>query len=111
MDKAHAAPVHTTVVGVFDDVARARAAVDDLRRAAFGDDHISLLGPGCPAGGAEECGRGFEDELAAGKSVVIAHEADERAEDARDVLRHHDGSVRELSDVGTYGTGLPATPY
>jgi hypothetical protein len=111
MDAARTAPVHTTVVGVFDDLARARAALEELRRAGFGDNHIGFFGPGCAPGDSEECGRGFEDELAAGKSVVIVHEADERAEEAREVIRRHEGSVREPSDIGTYGTGVPATPY
>jgi hypothetical protein len=112
MDAAHAAPVHTMVVGVFDDPAHARTAVEDLRRAGFGDDligfHTPSAGTLCPA---EENIDWIARELAAGKSLVTVHEADERAEDAREVLRRHHGEIHEPSDIGTYGTGLPATPY
>jgi hypothetical protein len=112
MDTAHAAPVHTTVVGVFDDEARARAAVEDLRRDGFADTCIGLYVPGGGApGSCEENSDWFRKELADGKSIVTVHEADQRAEDAREVLRHHHGSIQEPSDIGTYGTGLPATPY
>jgi hypothetical protein len=111
MDTAHAAPVHTTVVGVFDDQAGARTAVEDLRRAGFADACIGLYAPGCGPGACEENSRWFESELAAGKSVVTVHGADERAEEAREVLRHNHGTIHEPSDIGTYGAGLPATPY
>jgi hypothetical protein len=42
---------------------------------------------------------------------VTIHDADQRAEDAREILRKHGATVREPSAVGTYGTGVPATPY
>lgn len=177
------APVHTTVVGVFDNHARARVAVEDLRRAGFPDDRIGFMGPepgapvgravdhdpaeaagvgaavGAAAGGAaglvvaaamftpigpvvlggalatwlatvgvgvtagaalgalvgfglpEHEARWYEGELKAGRTLVLVHEADERAEDARHILRRHGGSVQEPSEFGSYGTGLPATPF
>ncbi|MBO0697800.1 MAG: hypothetical protein J2P46_05365 [Zavarzinella sp.] len=122
MDTTYAAPLHTMVIGVFDNTAHARAAVEDLRRAGFRDDQIGFLSP-------EVCGREsparkdagcelpvddrgwFENELKDGKQVVIVMKADERAEDAREALRHHHGEIREPSEFGIYGTGRPATPY
>lgn len=172
------APVHTTVVGVFDDRASARAAIEDLRRAGFTHQRIGFIGPdaqtrkssseltvdedvgigaalGGAAGGAagivvalgmlvpagpivaggailaylasvgagaatgaliglgipESDANWYEGQLKAGRILVTVHEADERADDARSILRHNGASVREPSDIGTYGTGLPATPY
>jgi hypothetical protein len=184
MATAHATPIHTMVVGVFDNLAHARAAIEDLRRAGFRDGQIGFLarstdrrpgtdtddfnsaegagvgaavgaslggvagltlaaaafpptGPavlggalaafltsvagGAAAGGllgavvgagyTDEDHRWFEDELKRGRVLVTVHEADERAENARDILRKHNGTIREPSPIGTYGTGLPATPY
>ena len=180
-------PIHTTVVGVFDTPAAARAAVEDLRRAGFSDPLIGFitpdamtrrkidrkeddgitveegatagaaigaalggtaglvvaaamlspigpavvggaiaawlasLGVGAAAGSAigaligmgvsEEESRWYEGELKKGRSLVLVEQADERAEEAREILRHHSGEVREPSPVGVYGTGVPATPY
>jgi thiamine monophosphate synthase len=53
----------------------------------------------------------LEDEIEGGHTVVTVRDADERAEDVRELLRDCGGSIREPSPVGTYGTGLPATPY
>src|SRR5687768_18542008 len=61
------APVHTTVVGVFNDLAHARDAIDGLRRAGFRDDRIGLLGPDWrPAGDTEPLGG------VAGLTVAVA---------------------------------------
>jgi hypothetical protein len=118
MATPQSAPIHTLVVGVFEDVNRARVAVDDLQRAGFADDLIN-----CTCGGARARvepanemspgagGDWLEDEIAGGHTVVTVREADERAEDAREILRKHGGTIREPSPVGTYGTGLPATPF
>lgn len=193
MHMIQAPPIHTTVVGVFDDQAHARAAAEDLRRSGFNDDHIGYLGPdlrpklepeavragfendpththweegagigaaagasvaggiglvaaaglipaigpavaggaligwlaGVGAGAAagsivgalvglgipEEEGRAYEDDLKAGKTLTVVRDADERAEDARSILRRHGATIREGADIGTYGTGLPSTPY
>jgi hypothetical protein len=112
MDTVHAAPVHTTVVGVFDDAARARAAVEDLRRAKFAARRIRFLGPKSRKPGKTAENRDWiVKEMDEGKSLVIVREADERAEDVRDILRRHHASIQQPSDIGTYGTGLPATPF
>jgi hypothetical protein len=117
MSASNLAPVHTTVIGVFDDIAAARRAVEQLQRAQFVDAQILLYCPGLPIAG---CHRGtsapedvewYESELRAGRSIVAVHEADERAEDARSTLRDSGGTIHEPSDIGTYGSGLPATPY
>jgi len=112
MDTAHADPVHTTVVGVFDDEAHARAAVEDLREAGFMAKQIGYLGPRSQRAKIKEENRDwFAKELDEGKVLVTVHEADERAEDAREILRRHHGSIHQPTDIGTYGTGLPATPF
>jgi|SRR4051794_5395275 len=118
MATPHTAPVHTLVVGVFDDMTKAKAAVADLRRAGFLDDCLD-----CTCGGArphveasnemspDAGGEWLEGEIADGHTVVTVRDADERAEDVRELLRRHGGTIREPSPVGTYGTGLPATPF
>jgi hypothetical protein len=170
-------------VGVFEDRASARAAIENLRRAGFSDQRIGFISPdtrakgskhletdveegagigaalGAAAGGAaglavalgmltpigpaiaggaliawiasvgagaatgalvgalvglgisEHDARWYESQLRAGRTLVTVHEADERSDDARAILRHHGASIQEPSDIGTYGTGLPATPY
>ena len=183
MDAAVAAPVHTTVVGVFNDRRHADEAINHLRRAGFNDDQIGFIRPnpegqvagkletdveegagigaavGAAAGGlaglgvalglltplgpaiaggaiiawlasvgvgaasgavvgsmvglgfSEEEARWYESEVLAGKILVTVHEADERSDDARSILRNHGGEIRERTPVGTYGNGLPATPF
>ena len=183
MDAAVAAPVHTTVVGVFKDLAHAENAIDHLRRSGFADDQIGFIRPhpegrvvnrletdvqegagigaavGAAAGGlaglgvaiglltpigpaiaggaliaylasvgvgaasgaivgsmvglgvSEEDARWYESEVKAGRILVTVHEADERADDARSILRSHEAETREPSPIGSYGTGLPATPF
>lgn len=118
MDTAFQDPIHTLVVGVFNDTHHARLAIDELRRAGFGDDQID-----CTSGGPrprveasntmspDAGGDWLEHEIGAGHTVLTVRDADERAEQARELLRKHGGSIREPSPVGTYGTGLPATPY
>jgi hypothetical protein len=112
------APIHTTLVSVFDDPTHARAALEDLRRSGVSDDQIGFAAPGArPAvqgatDAAEvEDGDWYESELQAGRTIVMVRNADERAEEIRELLRGHGGSIREPSPVGTYGTGLPATPF
>jgi hypothetical protein len=115
-------PIHSTVVGVFDSVDKARAAVDDLTQHGFGEDCICVHTPASR----EEAGCGLHethmdfptedaewvrDELKAGRTVVIVRHADQQAEDVREVLRKHGGTITEPTVIGTYGTGLPATPF
>jgi hypothetical protein len=182
MATPQAAPVHTTVVGVFDQAADARAAIDDLCRTGFENRCIGFITPGARpdnladrthweagagvgaalgaaiggaaglvaaaamlspigpvmVGGAiaallasvgvgaatgsvfgalvgvgisEEDARWYEDELKAGRTIVTVQDADERAEEAREVFRQHHATVREPSPIGVYGTGVPATPF
>ena len=118
METPYTAPVHTLVVGVFDDTAKARAALDELQRAGFEEDEID-----CVCGGArprveatnemspDAGGEWLEDELNDGHTVLTVQNADERADEVRSLLRKHGGTIREPSPVGTYGTGLPAAPY
>jgi hypothetical protein len=118
MATPHTAPVHTLVVGVFDDMTKAKVAAADLQRAGFLDDQIN-----CTCGGrrarveatnemsSDAGGDWLEDEIADGHTVLTIRDADERAEDAREILRKHGATIREPSPVGTYGTGLPATPF
>lgn len=183
MDAAIAAPVHTTVVGVFADRTPADAAIMNLRQAGFTDDRISFIyqdaeakvvnrlesdvedgagigaAVGATAGGLAAVGvaaglltpigpavaggaliawlasvgvgaasgavvgamvglgisdadaKWYEQEVIAGRTLVIVHDADERSDDARSILRRQGGEIREPSDIGAYGMGLPATPY
>jgi len=118
MDTPYADPIHTLVVGVFDNTDHARQAIADLRRAGFVDDQID-----CTCGGArprvsasnemspDAGGEWLEDEIESGHTVVTVRDADQRAEDARELLRHHGATIREPSPIGSYGTGLPATPF
>lgn len=113
-----AEPIHTTVVSVFDDPVHARAAADDLRRFGVSDERIGFAAPGTrPAAQGTtdtagiEGGEWYESELQAGRTIVTVRDADERAEEIRELLRGHGGSIREASPVGVYGTGLPATPF
>lgn len=118
MESTYSEPIHTLVVGVFDDADRARRAVSELRRAGFTDDQID-----CTCGGArprvnatndmspDASGDWLDNEIEAGHTVVTVRDADERAEDARELLRSCGGTIREPSPVGSYGTGLPATPF
>jgi len=105
------APVHTMVVGVFDDPAHARAATADLQSAGFRDDCVRFTAPGSRPPAGDDHGDWEDDELNHGKTIVTVDEADERADEARGILRRHGGTIREPSPVGTYGTGLPATPF
>jgi hypothetical protein len=118
MDTPYSDPIHTMVVGVFDDMDRARQAVADLCREGLADDQVD-----CTCGGArprvhatnemspDGGGEWLEEELDAGRAVVTVHDANERAEQVRELLRKHGATIREPSPVGTFGTGLPATPY
>ena len=111
MATPHTAPVHTMVVGVFDDSAHARNAVDELRIVGFSDQCVRYIAPGIHPKTHEEHGDWEESELKEGKTIVTVEEADERAEEVRHLLRKHGAIIREPSPVGTYGTGLPATPF
>lgn len=118
MDTTFAQPIHTLVVGVFDDTNHARQAITELEMAGIPGDQI-----GCVCGGfrphvaatndmsPDAGGEWLEDEVRSGHTVVIIHDADERAEEVRELLRKDGGTIREPSPVGTYGTGLPSTPY
>ena len=114
MATPHTAPVHTMVVGVFDDATHARAAANDLQAAGFRDDCVCFIAPGSrphAPGTHPDHGDWEEAELKDGKTILTVEEADERAEDVRSILRKHGATIREPSPVGTYGTGLPATPF
>jgi hypothetical protein len=118
MDTPYTDPIHTLVVGVFDDMHHARLAIAELRRAGFVDDQIDCTSSGARprveatnAMSPDAAGDWLEDEIKAGHTVVTVRDADQRAEEARELLREHGGSIREPSPVGTYGTGLPATPF
>jgi hypothetical protein len=182
MSTALRAPVHTTVIGVFEDRAGARSAIENLRQAGFPDSRIGYISPeprtertkdngsveestgigaaiGAAAGGAaglavaaaifppigpillggafaawiatagagaatgavvgalvglgvsEDDAGWYQEQVQRGRTLVTVHEADERSEDARSIIRHHGGEIHEPSELGTYGTGLPATPY
>ena len=175
-------PVHTTVVGIFDQTFEARRAFEDLRGAGFSDAQIGFITPydsngaadshtqweegagvgaaiGASIGGAagvvaaaamlspigpamvggavvallaslgagatagtvlgalmglgipEDESRWYEGELQKGRSLVIVQNADERAEESREIMRHHGATIGEPALVGTYGTGVPSTPY
>jgi hypothetical protein len=75
--------------------------------AATGTVLGALIGLGIP----EDESRWYEAELEKGKSLVIVHNADERAEEARAILRRHNATVGEPTLLATYGTSGPATPY
>jgi hypothetical protein len=123
MATAMTAPVHSTVVGVFDDVDKAKAAAEALCGSGFDRDCIRVLSPrsrkiadDSPIGDTDmsfpsEDTDWFRDELKAGRSIVTVRHADEQAEPVRELLRKHGGTIKEPTDVGTYGSGLPATPF
>jgi hypothetical protein len=66
-----------------------------------------LAGLGVP----EDEARWGEAELNRGRILVAVRGEAARADEARDVIRRSGGRVREPADLGTYGTGLMATPY
>jgi hypothetical protein len=66
-----------------------------------------ILGLGIP----EDHARIYEGELRAGRVLVTVRPEDGQDETARRVLRDLDGVPRGAPDIGTYGTGVPATPY
>jgi hypothetical protein len=66
-----------------------------------------LAGLGVP----EDEARWGQDELNRGRVLVAVRGANGRADEARDVIRRCGGEVREPADIGSYGTGLMATPY
>jgi hypothetical protein len=117
------APVHSTVVGVFDDIDKARTAADELKARGFGGDSVRVLSPrsrkiadDSPIGDTDmsfpsENPEWFRDEVKAGRSVVTVRHADQQAEEVRDLLRKHGATIKQPTDVGTYGSGLPATPF
>lgn len=123
MDRVMASPIHSTVVGVFDDIDHARAAADDLKQGGFGGDCVRVLSPrsrkiagDSPVGDTDmsfpsEDPEWFRDEIKAGRSVVTVRHADQQAEEVRGLLRKHGGTIKEPTDLGTYGHGLPATPF
>lgn len=118
MATPHSAPVHTLVVGVFEDAATARAAVDAVKRLGFAPDQIECTcdGPEHRAHATNQMspdgdGAWVDEEISAGHTVVSVNDADERADDVRELLRKHGATIREPSPIGSYGTGLPATPF
>ncbi|HVK12129.1 MAG TPA: hypothetical protein VM597_25480 [Gemmataceae bacterium] len=67
-----------------------------------------LIGLGVP----EDEAKWYESEVTSGRTLVTVHNADNRIDEARRVLLDHGGTMRTgANDVGTYGSGLPATPY
>jgi hypothetical protein len=75
--------------------------------AAAGSVVGGLIGLGVP----EEEARWYESEVTSGRTLVTVHDADDRIDEARRILRDHGGSVRDADEIGTYGSGLTATPY
>jgi len=66
-----------------------------------------ILGLGIP----EDHARVYEGELRAGRVLVTVRPEDGQDETARRVLRDLGGVPHGAPDIGTYGTGVPATPY
>ena len=67
-----------------------------------------LIGLGVP----EDEAKWYESEVTAGRTLVTVHDAGDRIDEARRVLLDHGGAMRgPVNDVGTYGSGLPATPF
>jgi hypothetical protein len=118
MFSAATAPIHTTIFGIFHDAPHAHAAADELRTAGFENDQIGLIAAGArpevknpSVGPDDDDGRWYEGDLRAGHTIVSVHDADERSEDGREILRKHGATIREPTSVGSYGTGLVATPF
>jgi hypothetical protein len=66
-----------------------------------------LVGLGIPEGDV----RWYQDEVEAGRILVTVSHPDGRGDEARDVIHRAGGGVKTASGVGTFGTGLLATPY
>jgi hypothetical protein len=66
-----------------------------------------ILGLGVP----EDHAHIYEGELRAGRVLVAVRPADGQDETAHRVLRELGGVPAGAPDIGTYGTGVPATPY
>ena len=81
----------------------ASAGADAVAGTAVG----GILGLGIP----EDHARIYEGELRAGRVLVTIHPDGGQGEIARRILRDLDGVPRGAPDIGTYGTGVPATPY
>jgi hypothetical protein len=65
-----------------------------------------LIGLGVP----EEDARRYQAEAEAGRILVTVHRAEGRAAEARSILARH-ATPAGGPGVGTYGTGVQATPY
>ena len=114
MNAIIADPIHTSAIGVFDRTDQADGAFDELRRMGFEDRQIRLIVPDSGNDGTglpERDSHWYETELKAGRTILAVCDADERADDAREVFRKHHGVPRDPTPVGTYGAGLPATPF
>jgi hypothetical protein len=66
-----------------------------------------ILGLGVP----EDHARVYEGELRAGRVLVTVRAEAGQDEAARRILRDLGGVPHGAPDIGTYGTGVPATPY
>lgn len=75
--------------------------------AAAGTAVGGILGLGIP----EDHAHVYEGELRAGRVLVTVRPEAGQDEAARRTLRDLDGVPRGAPDIGTYGTGVPATPY
>jgi hypothetical protein len=76
--------------------------------AATGTIVGGLIGLGVP----DDEARWYETEVTSGRTLVTVHDADDRIDEARRILLDHGGTMRgPVNDVGTYGSGLPATPF
>jgi hypothetical protein len=75
--------------------------------AATGTVIGGILGLGIP----EDHAHVYEGELQAGRVLVTVRPADGQEEAARRILRDLGGVPQGAPDIGTYGTGVPATPY
>jgi hypothetical protein len=75
--------------------------------AAAGTAVGGILGLGIP----EDHARIYEGELRAGRVLVTVRPEAGQDEASRRILRDLGGVPHGAPDIGTYGTGVPATPY
>jgi hypothetical protein len=71
----------------------------------------TFVGALCGLGIPEEEAHWYAKQLEEGKVVVTVQRADGRIDAAADVLRRAGAESRNGTEIGTYGTGILATPY
>ncbi len=67
----------------------------------------ALIGLGVP----EDAARWYEDQLAAGRVIVVVQNAGGRAAEAQRIFQRHGLPADPATPIGVYGTGVGATPY